>query len=238
MHEVTLKGIFMNKVLFVEDSPEVHVQVSKSLMGLCELSWAKTLEEAREQYAKDKFHLLLLDINLPDGSGIDFCSEVASQNPSQAIFIITGEEKLSDKVLGFTAGADDYIVKPFNGLELKARVEAKLKKINLENNMATVNEWEKLKVDKNRQEVMILDDQGDFESSELTHIEFKLLTYLSDREDMVIPRDEILNEIWGRDVYVYSRSVDTHVSKLRKKLGEASDYIKSVHGTGYKFSTK
>jgi len=149
--------------------------------------------------------------------------------------MITAHDDLSEKVLGFTAGADDYIIKPFNSLELKARVEARLKKIQLQDKLSTVSEWDLLKLDKNKQRVSVL-ESDDFETVDLTHIEFKLLTYLSDREEVVVPRDEILNEIWGKEVYVYSRSVDTHISKLRKKLGPASGYIQSVHGTGYKFS--
>jgi len=225
----------MSKILFVEDSPEVYAQINLALGSTAEITWVKTLADAEKEIANNKFELLLLDIGLPDGNGIDFCSKVHMANPKQAIFMITAHNDLSEKVLGFTAGADDYIIKPFNSLELKARVEARLKKIQLQDKLSTVSEWDQLKVDKNKQRVSVLEN-GEFSNIDLTHIEFKLLTYLSDREEVVVPRDEILNEIWGKEVYVYSRSVDTHISKLRKKLGSASAYIQSVHGTGYKFS--
>ena len=227
----------MSDILFVEDSPEVYNQVSHALANLSNIVWAKTLHEAQEAYSKNKFDIVLLDINLPDGNGIEFCTHIMSENPEQSVFIITGQEKLSDKVLGFTAGADDYIVKPFNSLELKVRVENKLKKLNISSHSSAVTEWENLKIDKNKQQAFILKDEK-FVSADLTNIEFRLLIYLADREGDVIPRDTILNEIWGQDVFVYSRSVDTHISKLRKKLEQYSNYIKSVHGKGYKFSVE
>ena len=226
----------MSKILFVEDSPEVFTQVNLALGSSAEIIWVKTIGDAEKEISENKFELLLLDVGLPDGSGVDFCSKVHMADPKQAIFMITAKDGLSDKVLGFTAGADDYIVKPFNSLELKARVEAKLKKIQIQDKLSTVSEWPQLKIDKNKQKVLVAEEGADFSDVDLTHIEFKLLTHLSDREETVVPRDEILNEIWGKEVYVYSRSVDTHISKLRKKLGVASGYIQSVHGTGYKFS--
>jgi DNA-binding response OmpR family regulator len=225
----------MNKILLVEDSPETFTIVNQALKNTADLIWAKNISEAQELLETNHFELILLDIELPDGNGVELCTNICNQDPNQAIFLLTSHATLSDKVLGFSAGAEDYITKPFQMLEFKARVEAKLKKINNANRMTAITKWKELEIDKNKQKVCILVDEN-FIDIELTHIEFKLLTYLSDRVDLVIPRDEILNEIWGKDVYVYSRSVDTHVSKLRKKLGVAAEYIKSVHGTGYKFS--
>ena len=96
--------------------------------------------------------------------------------------------------------------------------------------------WKEIKINKTSQEVEVLNEKNEFESIELTALEFKLLTYFASRPGHVIDRDSMLNDIWGQDVHVYSRSVDTHVSKLRKKLGPVSDLIESVHGAGYKFS--
>src|SRR5690606_19934933 len=133
--------------------------------------------------------------------------------------------------------ADDYIVKPFSPIELKARVESKLKKIEIMKQVYDVLQWDEIKINKNKQEVEILFD-GDLKKVDLTALEFKLLIYLASSPNDVFSRDEILNEIWGDDIHVYSRSVDTHISKLRKKLGPASYLIKSIHGSGYKFSPK
>jgi len=137
--------------------------------------------------------------------------------------------------MGFSAGADDYITKPFNPLELKARVEAKLKKQLILKHTQDVMEWDKLKINKSSQTVEIIEN-GDFVPAELTALEFKILTYFASRTGEVIERNAMLDEIWGKDVHVYSRSVDTHVSKLRKKLGEAAVLVESVHGVGYKFT--
>lgn len=227
----------MHKVLLVEDSKEIYTIVRQSLGSIADLEWAESVAAAKSFLEANKYDLILLDIELPDGNGIKFCSEINMKNPKQAIFFLTSHQDLSDKVLGFTAGADDYITKPFESLELRARVENKLKKVQLDQKMSNVMEWEGLIIDKNKQAVKILVD-GEFKSVDLTHLEFKLLIYLADKEEDVIPRDEILNDIWGEDVHVYSRSVDTHVSKLRRKLGPASAYIQSVHGTGYKFTPR
>ncbi len=225
----------MSKLLLVEDSKEIYVMVNQAIGSLYDLKWVQTIEEAKVLLNTNGFILILLDIELPDGNGVEFCSKLTAENPNQAIFLLTSHNDLSEKVLGFSAGADDYITKPFQTLELKARVEAKVNKISSQSKLTAISKWKALEIDKNRQSVRVLEEEK-FVDIDLTHIEFKLLTYMADRAENVIPRDEILNEIWGKDVYVYSRSVDTHVSKLRKKLGSASTYIKSIHGTGYKFS--
>ncbi len=225
----------MNKVLLIEDDQEIFTIVNQAIGNVTDITWFNNITDAKKELKNQKFDLILLDIELPDGNGVELCSAISSENPNQAIFLLTSNTKLSDKVLGFSAGAEDYITKPFLILEFKARVEAKLKKINTSNRLTSITKWRLIEIDKNKQVVKVF-HQVNFNVIDLTHIEFKLLTYLSDRPDIVIPRDEILNEIWGKDVYVYSRSVDTHISKLRKKLGLASDYIKSIHGTGYKFS--
>lgn len=223
----------MNTILLVEDSDEIYTLVHRALNNICTLSWVKNIQDAKNELNKNRYSIILLDIELPDGNGLDFCSELNASKPNQSIFILTSHTDLSDKVLGFTAGADDYITKPFEMLELKARIEAKLKKLGNQNILKFKNEF--IEIDKNSQTVKF-NDGDKFIDANLTHIEFRLLTYLSDRLEQVIPRDELLNEIWGKDIYVYARSVDTHVSKIRKKIGTASDLIKSIHGVGYKFS--
>ncbi len=225
----------MNKILLVEDSVEIYTLVHRALNNTCEMTWVKNIEDAKESMISNRYSIILLDIELPDGNGLDYCAELNSSNPNQAIFILTSHSSLSDKVLGFTAGADDYITKPFEMLELKARIEAKLKKLSDQTSLKFKNDI--IEIDKNCQSVKVKDGEK-FVDANLTHIEFRLITYLSDRIEQVIPRDELLNEIWGKDVYVYARSVDTHVSKLRKKIGSASELIKSIHGVGYKFSEK
>lgn len=224
------------KILLVEDTKEIYRMVDQALSGpLVELVWAKNVAEALSFAEKSQFELVLLDIELPDGSGLNLCSELHHKNPELPIFFLTSHSDLSEKVLGFSAGADDYITKPFNPLELKARVEAKLKKIDILKKTSDVLKWKELEINKSSQEVKILADDG-FVEVDLTSLEFKLLTYFAANKGNVIDRDTMLNDIWGEDVHVYSRSVDTHVSKLRKKLGEVAHIIESIHGAGYKFN--
>lgn len=226
----------MRSILLVEDSIEVHRMVSSAISGpLVRLDWAQSVASAEELISKTEYDLLLLDIELPDGNGLEFCSKLQADQPQLPVFILTAHDDLAEKVLGFSVGADDYITKPFDRLELKARVEAKLRKREIQKQFADSLNWKEIKINKSRQEVSVLKDQ-DYEPVSLTALEFKLLTYFADRPGEVLDRDRLLNEIWGEDIHVYARSVDTHVSKLRKKLGPASNTIQSVHGMGYKFT--
>lgn len=225
----------MNRILLVEDSIEIYQMVMQSTAQLAELSWAKSVEEAKQEIAKNQFDLILLDVELPDGNGIEFCSSIQSTHSHISIFFLTGRNNLSEKIMGFSAGGEDYITKPFSPLELKARLETRLRK-NKQKTLQSDNlNWKELKIIKSRQEVFIL-DQNKFIKIELTALEFKILMYFAARPGEVIIRDQILNDIWGEDIHVYSRSVDTHVSKLRKKLGPVSGIVESIHGTGYKFN--
>ena len=224
----------MQTVLLVEDSKEVFTMVKQAIGSIVDLHWVESIDTARDKLNED-LSLILLDIELPDGSGVDFCTEVQASFPDLPIFFLTSHDDLSDKVLGFSAGADDYITKPFQPLELKARVESRLKKEATRKQSTELLKWVEIDIDKNCQEVKIL-NEGVYEKIDLTALEFKLLTYFAGQEGHVIPRDKVLDDIWGKDVHIYSRSVDTHVSKLRKKLGPVSHIIQSVHGAGYKFS--
>lgn len=225
----------MNSILLVEDSKEIYQMVAQSVAQIAELSWAKSVEEAKVELAKQSFDLILLDVGLPDGNGIEFCSTLQSTHSHISIFILTGQNNLSDKVLGFTAGADDYITKPFSPLELRARIEGRLRKNQQQTVQSDVYKWKELQISKSRQEVSISSD-GITQKVELTALEFKILMYFAFRPGEMIERDQILNDIWGADIHVYQRSVDTHVSKLRKKLGAVAHIVESIHGSGYKFN--
>jgi DNA-binding response OmpR family regulator len=225
----------MKRILLVEDSKEIHLMVVQALQPIAEVVWAADLATAREHMKHESFDVFLLDVELPDGQGYDLCSTIQNESPQSPIFFLTAHGELSDKVMGFAVGADDYITKPFSPVELRARVEARIKKMDLFKHTSDIMKWKTLKINKARQEVHVLEGAKDTKV-DLTSLEFKLLSYLANRPYEVIHRDELLDQLWGVDVHVYARSVDTHVSKLRKKLGCASQAIQSVHGTGYKFS--
>lgn len=224
-----------HNVLLVEDSKEIYQMVNSAISSISDLDWSDTISNAKNKVQEKKYDIVLLDIELPDGNGLELCTHLQQNNPQLPIFFLTSHTELSHKVLGFSAGADDYITKPFDILELKARVESKLKKMDVLKTSSDIVKFKEIEINKSKQEVKVFDG-NDFKKIDLTALEFKLLTFFSDRPEIVIPRDEILDEIWGKDVHVYSRSVDTHVSKLRKKLEEASGILESVHGAGYKFN--
>jgi DNA-binding response OmpR family regulator len=222
-------------VLLVEDAKEIQLMVIHALQAIAEVTWVSDLGAGREIIKSEDFDIYLLDVELPDGKGFELCSDIQQVNPQAPIIFLTAHSEISDKIMGFAVGADDYITKPFNPIELRARVETRFKKIALFKHVADVLKWKSLKINKARQEVHVLADMQDVKI-DLTSLEFKLLSYLANRPHEVVHRDEILDQLWGTDVHVYARSVDTHISKLRKKLGLASRSIQSVHGTGYKFA--
>ena len=225
----------MHKILLVEDSKEIYTMVNQAVGSYAELSWVENISDANEFLQNNEISLLLLDIELPDGSGIDFCSKLRMEKPDLSIFVLTAHSELSEKVLGFSAGADDYITKPFALLELKARIDARLNRIEQLKSASDLMKWDVIEIDKGRQEVKVRVGEK-FEALDLTALEFKLLVYFANEPGHVFHRDKVLNDIWGEDVHVYARSVDTHVSKLRRKLGDLAPIIESVHGSGYKFN--
>lgn len=225
----------MSRILLVDDCKEVYTMVKQTTEQIAELIWAKSLREAHSELSERTFDLLILDVELPDGNGIEFCSNLHSTNKDIAVFFLTDHVSLAEKVMGFSAGADDYISKPISQLELRARLESRLRKSKHHSHSNDKYKWKELQINKGRQEVLITDN-GTEHKVDLTALEFKILVYFAIHPGIVIPRDQILNDIWGQDIHIYQRSVDTHVSKLRKKLGVISRIVESIHGCGYKFN--
>lgn len=222
----------MRNILLVEDAEEIYPLVKKSLLSIASVDWVKDLNTARDKIANNEYDLILLDLYLPDGNGIDFLSDLRNDNFGTPVFLLTSEQDISEKVLSFSAGADDYITKPFNSLELMARVDARLKKDSLKNKQGDTLKWGNLELIKSKQ---LVKDKANSElpDIELSSIEFKLFNLLAMSQGDIVSRDTILNEVWGNDVFVSPRSVDIYVSKLRKKFSRYPNLIKSVHGVGY-----
>ncbi|MCB0347656.1 MAG: response regulator transcription factor [Bdellovibrionales bacterium] len=222
----------MRQILLIEDTLEVYQLVLKALGSSYHLDWAKTLEEGSRHIAAHKPDLILLDVELPDGNGFEYCQSLqSSKGFNTPIIILTAKSEVEDKVVGFTVGADDYIVKPFHFMELKARVDAKINKLENLKGSLEVLAYPKLELNKNNQRVRIEVEAGDWEDVDLTTTEFKLLLLLLEKNSEVLSRDEILDTVWGGSVNVFPRTIDTHISKLRKKI--PSIEIRSAHGKGY-----
>ncbi|RYZ76722.1 MAG: response regulator transcription factor [Proteobacteria bacterium] len=227
----------MKHILVVEDSPEAFKLIELSIGTLAKLEWAKSCAQAFDALGRVNFDLVILVGGLPDGDGIQLCSIMQTQESWAGIpvVILTARNATVDKFMAFSVGADDFITKPFESLELRARVESKLRKRERSSQDLDVIRCGPLELSKNTQRAFKT-EAGERVLLELSSLEFKLLVYFAGHPDVVLSRDQILNSVWGENRYVDSRAVDTHVSKLRKKMGLVNDVITSVYGTGYSFS--
>ena len=223
------------KILVIEDEPDILKTLEYNLeRENFIVSTASSLSDAKEQLAKDNFSLLILDLMLPDGSGLDLCRELKSDstNESPLIIILTAKDDEVDKVVGFELGADDYVTKPFSVRELILRVKAVLKRgIKQSNTLEVERKFGDLTIDIESHEVFVNN-----ENIILTALEFRLLTQLVDRRGRVQSRDQLLSDVWGYSSEVTTRTVDTHIKRLREKLGVMGKYVKTIRGIGYKFS--
>jgi two-component system phosphate regulon response regulator PhoB len=171
---------------------------------------------------------------LPDGSGLDLCREIKSQKDKShtPIIILTAKDDEVDKVVGFELGADDYVTKPFSVRELILRIKAVLNRGDSKKEILEVRrQFGDLTIDIDSHEVFVNDKQ-----IILTALEFRLLRQLVDRRGRVQSRDQLLSDVWGYSAEVTTRTVDTHIKRLREKLGTMGKYVQTIRGVGYKFS--
>ena len=223
------------KILIIEDEPDIRktLEYNISREGY-EVITASSLSEGREKLESASFTLLLLDLMLPDGSGLDLCRELKQDKSlsSMPVIILTAKDDEVDKVVGFELGADDYVTKPFSVRELILRVKAVLKRGERKSdNMEVQRQFGELKIDVDSHEVFVNDEQVS-----LTALEFKLLRQLVDRRGRVQSRDQLLSDVWGYSSDVTTRTVDTHIKRLREKLGDMGKYVQTIRGVGYKFT--
>ena len=227
------------KVLVIEDEPDIRKTVEYNLIREgYEVSGCGSISEAKALLENPNFSIILLDLMLPDGSGLDLCKQIKS-NPETneiPILILTAKDDEVDKVVGFELGADDYVTKPFSVRELILRVKAILKRntktISSSNQIHEINRnFGSLKIDLESYEVFINDEEVI-----LTTLEFKLLNQLIERRGRVQTRDQLLTDVWGYSSDITTRTVDTHIKRLREKLGSMGKYVQTIRGVGYKLS--
>ena len=228
-----------NIILVIEDEPDINKTISYNLLteGFEPIS-AYNLLEADDWIQSNSPDLILLDLMLPDGSGLDFCKRIKSKDKFNniPIIILTAKDDEVDKVVGFELGADDYVTKPFSVRELILRIKAILKRKTITSHSENVDlneskEFGKLKIDADSHEVFI-----DNNEIILTALEFKLLKHLVDRRGRVQTRDQLLSDVWGYSAQITTRTVDTHVKRLREKLGIMGKHVETIRGVGYRFS--
>jgi DNA-binding response OmpR family regulator len=222
------------KILLVEDEKGLSGTIIKYLKMnayICEL--AETLRDADEKTGLYSYDCILLDLNLPDGSGLDIIKKVKKANLPTGIIIISARDTIQDRIKGLELGADDYLVKPFDLAELNARLKSLIRRISFKG--SNIIEAGELKI---YPEEFKVSHKGEF--LDLTKKEFSLLVFLISNENRVLAKETIAQHIWGDD-FDMADSFDfvyTHVKNLRKKLNDRGigDYIQTVYGIGYKFN--
>ena len=223
------------KILVIEDEPDIRKNLEYNLAreGFSVIG-AASISEAESNLSVQTFNLILLDLMLPDGSGLDLCKKIKADSKTESIpvIILTAKDDEVDKVVGFEIGADDYVTKPFSVRELILRVKAVLKRGTEKKDILEVErKFGDLRIDIDSHEVHVDDSKIN-----LTALEFKLLRQLVDTRGRVQSRDQLLSEVWGYSSDVTTRTVDTHVKRLREKLGPMGKYIQTIRGVGYKFA--
>jgi two-component system phosphate regulon response regulator PhoB len=224
-----------SKILVIEDEPDIRktLEYNLSREGY-DVAVCGTLQEANK-LLEPSLSLLVLDLMLPDGSGLDLCREIKKNSllSSIPIIILTAKDDEVDRVVGFELGADDYVTKPFSVRELILRIKAVLKRgeVNKPELVEVERQFGDLSIDVDSHEVHV-----NSELVVLTALEFKLLKQLVDRRGRVQSRDQLLSDVWGYSSEVTTRTVDTHIKRLREKLGLMGKYVQTIRGIGYKFS--
>jgi len=225
----------MSRVLVVEDDEAMAVALRDGFTyeGY-EVAVARDGEEGLSCAREEPPDLMILDVMLPKMTGLEVCKVLRGEGSQLPIIMLTARGQEIDKVLGLKLGADDYVTKPFSFMELMARVEAVLRRSQPGGlGRRSVYEFGDMTVDMDRH-----DATKSGEPVELTPREFRLLGYLLEHRAEVVSREELLDAVWGYDTIPFTRTVDTHIAKLRKKIeDDASDpqHIITVHRLGYKF---
>ena len=223
----------MKKLIYiVEDEPDLRDALVYNFQNDFKVKSFGNAETCLEKIKKKKPDLIVLDIMLPGMSGLDLCRKIRSSDKftNIAIILLTAKGEEIDRIVGFEIGADDYVTKPFSVRELILRAKVILKKQTsdaeeqlLEYGSITMN-IAAHKVISNGTEIL------------LTALEFKLLKHLLKRRGRVQSRDQLLNDVWKLSTEVTTRTVDTHIKRLREKLGKSGDLIQTIRGVGYRFN--
>jgi len=226
------------KILIIEDDADIRnlIRLNLTREGY-DVASAEDGEDGLRLARKDQFDLMILDLMLPNMNGLDVCRAVRADEKLRGtgILIVTAKDDEADIVTGLELGADDYLVKPFNVRVLTARVRAVLRR----QSGLPAHEDDKpivagpLKIDVRRHEVLVNGKKVD-----LTLAEFRILENLAKQTGRVLTRNQLLDIALGQDHFVLDRTIDVHVSALRRKLGDAADCLETVRGVGYRLKEK
>lgn len=221
-----------NRILIIDDDLDI-LKVIKANLELNSFSvlTASSWTEGQKLLMNNNVDLLILDLMLPDGDGIEICRTLRKSKPALPIIMLTAKDKISDKVIGLESGADDYIVKPFETLELLARIKACLRRTKPSEECLEIK---KLTIDFKKRIVKLRNKE-----IILTPKEYDILCLLASRKGAVVTREEIKKAIWKESkLYSWSRVIDVHIQHLRQKIEKDPsnpEYIITVPGVGYRF---
>jgi DNA-binding response OmpR family regulator len=224
----------MEKILIIEDEESVLMALEDDLrLDGYHVSSAKDGMKGFSMAKEKEYDLIILDIMLPEMNGFEVCKQLRQTGITTPILILTAKSQEFDKVLGLELGADDYVTKPFSPRELRARVNALFRRVKQTRQEIDLYHFGDVEVDFKKYEAK----KGGLPIY-LTALEFAMIHFLIKNKDQVVSRDSILDKVWGDDVYVYPRTVDTHIVHLRKKIEDDPEnpkYIIGVRSVGYKF---
>jgi len=224
------------RILLVEDEPGLQLTLRDRLQTEGYLvETASDGEEGFEKATNGSFELIILDVMLPRKNGLDLCRDLRQNGLANPILMLTARDQTVDKVLGLKLGADDYLTKPFEMMELLARIEALLRRSPTSTAVpSSVYQFGAIKVDFRKTQVL-----REGEEITLSAKEFQLLRYFIEHRGDTLSRDQLLQKVWGYSSTPSTRTVDVHIAWLRQKLEDDSKnpkWILTVHGMGYKFS--
>jgi len=225
------------KILIVDDEKDIveFIQYNLEQEGFKVIT-AYNGKEAIEKI-KEIPDLVVLDVMMPGLDGYEVCKKIRAKEKYKniPILFLTAKSSEQDEVHGLDIGADDYIAKPVSIKKLIARIKSNLRRSNVSGNGESINiiEAGPIKIDKEKYVVFLNKNKLVFPRKE-----FELISYLAEKVGKVIPRDKILDTIWGEDVYVGDRTIDVHIRKIREKLGDYSSLIETVKGVGYRFKSE
>jgi two-component system phosphate regulon response regulator PhoB len=222
-----------NKILVVDDEPDSVELVEFNLKGAgYDVITAADGQEALKKARGVLPQLIVLDVMLPEVDGLEVCKILRRDARTRAIpiLMLTAKAAEIDRVLGLELGADDYVTKPFSPRELVLRVKRLLRKEAAPEEPLDEFEWKELSLDFPRHQATLKGKVLD-----LTATEFKLLMVLAQRRGRVQSREQLLQDVWAYDNLIDTRTVDTHMRRLREKLGSAAKYLETVRGVGYRF---
>lgn len=221
------------KILVVDDESRIRKLVGDFLKkdGYQVIEASDGSEALDIFYAQQDIALVILDVMMPRLDGWQVCRELRAYS-KVPIIMLTAKSEERDELMGFELGVDEYITKPFSPKILVARVEAILRRT-LQNEAIEMIELGGIVVDRTAHSVMV-----DGAAIELSYKEFELLVFFMENQGIALSREKILNSVWNYDYYGDARTIDTHVKKLRSKLGKKGDYIKTIWGLGYKMTAQ